>query len=232
MNGSVPLIDFHAHILPGADHGSSGLEESLNQLALIQAAGVDTVVATPHFYPHRHTPEEFLQLTASAAEKLKAHKDSLPRICLGAEVLYCAHLDEMEGLERLCVQGTDVLLLELPMDVWGRELFETVELLLKRFTVVLAHIDRYIREQKADIEQLLALGALAQINGSALFSFAKRHKLRSLLEGDSVVALGSDLHGTNKIFYQQFLGAQKRLGETHSAIMQRAANLLKTAIPL
>ena len=71
MSNELRIIDFHAHILPGADHGSSGLEESLNQLALIRAAGVDTVVATPHFYPHRHTPEEFLQATASAAREAR-----------------------------------------------------------------------------------------------------------------------------------------------------------------
>ncbi|MEE3459824.1 MAG: CpsB/CapC family capsule biosynthesis tyrosine phosphatase, partial [Candidatus Faecousia sp.] len=42
------MIDFHAHILPGADHGSDGLETSLRQLALAEEAGVDTIVATPH----------------------------------------------------------------------------------------------------------------------------------------------------------------------------------------
>ena len=230
MSNELRIIDFHAHILPGADHGSSGLEESLNQLALIRAAGVDTVVATPHFYPHRHTPEEFLQATASAAEKLIARKEELPYICLGAEVLYCNHLDEMDGLEKLCVRGTNVLLLELPLHTWGRDVFETVEILNKRFTVVLVHIDRYIKEQKAEIEQLLDLGALAQINGSAMFSLAKRRKLRSFLESDAVVALGSDLHGTNKIFYQQFLGAQKKLGDLTPAIMHRSEKLLENAI--
>ena len=27
------MVDFHSHILPGADHGSTGLEESRKQLA-------------------------------------------------------------------------------------------------------------------------------------------------------------------------------------------------------
>ena len=42
------MTDFHAHILPGADHGSDGMETSLTQLALAEAAGVDTIIATPH----------------------------------------------------------------------------------------------------------------------------------------------------------------------------------------
>ena len=232
MSKELRIIDFHAHILPGADHGSSGLEESLNQLALIQAAGVDTVVATPHFYPHRHTAEDFLQTVASSAEKLADRKDKLPTVCLGAEVLYCAHMDEMDGLERLCIQGTNVLLLELPLDIWGREVFETVELLLKRFTVVLAHVDRYIKDQKENIQYLLRLGALAQINGSALFSSGKRRRLKSILESEAVVALGSDLHGTNKIFYHQFAKAPKKLGDQYEMIMRRSKDLLKDAIPL
>ena len=55
------MIDFHAHILPGADHGSDGLETSLRQLALAEEAGVDTIVATPHFYPQSDSFSEFLR---------------------------------------------------------------------------------------------------------------------------------------------------------------------------
>lgn len=40
-------MDFHAHILPGADHGSRDLDHSLRQLRAAKAVGVDTIVATP-----------------------------------------------------------------------------------------------------------------------------------------------------------------------------------------
>ena len=35
----MPIIDFHAHILPGADHGSRHTVTSLAQLELIRQGG-------------------------------------------------------------------------------------------------------------------------------------------------------------------------------------------------
>lgn len=232
MSERAPFIDFHAHILPGADHGSSGIEESLNQLALIRNAGVDTVVATPHFYPNRHDPKLFLQTVNSSAEKLAVHLSDTPRICIGAEVLYCDRLDEMEHLETLCIRGTNVLLLELPMSAWYRELFDTVEVLSKRYTVVLAHIDRYVRFQQEEIGMLLALGAYAQINTSAFFYFTERRKIAPFLSSDHIVALGSDLHNATPKQYERFVAAKHRLGALHDEIMERSQTLLAQAIYL
>ena len=38
------FVDFHSHILPGADHGSQNIRTSLAQLRHAAAAGVDTIV--------------------------------------------------------------------------------------------------------------------------------------------------------------------------------------------
>ena len=88
MKNSKEIIDFHAHVLPYADHGSDSLETSKIQMALLKGAGVDTVVATPHFYPDLHTITDFAHMVDSATEKLLNIEDR-PRICLGSEVLYC-----------------------------------------------------------------------------------------------------------------------------------------------
>jgi protein-tyrosine phosphatase len=42
-------IDFHCHVLPGADHGSDSLACSLSQMKKAAAAGIDVIVATPTF---------------------------------------------------------------------------------------------------------------------------------------------------------------------------------------
>lgn len=226
-----PFIDFHSHILPGADHGSSGIHTSLKQLSIVQKAGVDTIVATPHFYPHAVNVERFLRLVHSTAEELMANREEAsPRICLGAEVLYCDRIEAMEGLERLCIRGTRVLLLELPMeDHWNDGLFYSVKKLAKEYTVVLAHIDRYVRRHGEDLEELLRLGAYAQVNAHSLASMGCRHKLAPFLTGDRVVALGSDLHGADEKGYQRFIDAKKRLGDLHRQIMERSAVLLEGA---
>lgn len=44
------IIDFHSHVLPGIDDGSSSLDESVAMLYMAQAQGISQVIATPHFY--------------------------------------------------------------------------------------------------------------------------------------------------------------------------------------
>lgn len=223
------MIDFHSHILPRVDHGSSGMTETTKQLQIVSSADVDIIVATPHFYPNADSPESFLQKVQAAAEQIQSSDAPALNLCLGAEVLYCNRLEQMDGLEKLCIRGTDVLLLEAPLDNWNDAFFDTVEALLTRFTVVLAHIDRYVRVQEKELRTLMEMGALAQINGYAFSSLTTRKKLKPFLEADCVVALGSDLHGTDTKAYAQFLAAQKRLGNTFDSIMARSAALLEHA---
>ena len=229
MKNSPPLIDFHSHILPCVDHGSGSLAETREQLQIVCSSGVDTIVATPHFYPNANSVEHFSQTVQSAIQEIQGANVPTPNICIGAEVLCCPQLEQMEGIKSLCVQGTDVLLLEAPFNHWHSEFFYTVEALLKRFTVVLAHIDRYVRYQEKELWILLEMGALAQINGFAFSSLTQRKLLKPFLESGRVVALGSDFHGTNPKEYAQFLASRKRLGDTFDSIMERSASLLRSA---
>ena len=68
MAQSDPVIDltldYHAHILPRCDHGSDGVETSLRQLAMAAVAGIRTVCAPPHFYPHRENAAASLERRA------------------------------------------------------------------------------------------------------------------------------------------------------------------------
>lgn len=218
-------IDFHSHILPAADHGSDGLETSLRQVALAKEFGIDLMIATPHFYPRYDSVGEFLDRRSSCARKLKeALPTGAPELLIGAEVQLCRALDHMNELTELCVQGTNVLLLELPMSFSLRPYEQTIEALLyeKKFTVVLAHIDRY---ETSTIDLLLDMGCLAQLNASAFCRFRGRSRALQWAAGDSVVALGSDIHGTH-IGYSEFAQAKKRLGESYECIMSRTKNLL------
>ena len=85
----MKIIDFHSHILPNIDDGSDSVETSLLMIDAMLNQGVDTVVATPHFYAHKDRIETFLQKRQNAFEALKK---SLPNVSLnivvGAEVAY------------------------------------------------------------------------------------------------------------------------------------------------
>lgn len=207
----IDVIDFHSHILPNADHGSSSAEESLRQLELASLNGVHRIVATPHFYPHRHYIEDFLKRRNEAWERLNSLRgQGMPSVAIGAEVLICDEIEKMHGLEELCIRGTDILLLELPFSVFKHEYRNSVIRLIKNgFTVVLAHADRYDAD---NINLLVECGAKIQLNADALSgTFLNRHIKEWLSRGD-VVALGSDIHSTDKKAYKNFARACNKLG--------------------
>ena len=219
-------IDFHAHILPGADHGCKDLSMSMQQLALAQKAGIDQIIATPHFYPQNESCADFLARREQAFAQLRQaiKGKQLPKVLLGAEVQLHLGLERVEGLEQLCIQGTNVLLLELPPNFSVRKHDQTIDALLyeRKLKVVLAHVDRY---PALHIDFLLDFGCLAQLNASALCHMRSSRHCAPWIKSGSIAALGSDIHGT-ETGYQEFLKAKKRLGSEYNAIMSRTYSLL------
>lgn len=218
------LIDFHSHILPRADHGSDSLATSLKQLELAKAARVGTVVATPHFYPHKMTLESFLDRRNKCHSKLAEAYDGPVNIRVGAEVMVCRGLERMEGLEQLCVDSTNVLLLEMPSGKWSNSLIDTVIELDDdpRFNVVLAHIDRY---DISWVKPLIDYGINCQINAVAMVKLFSRKKYLNLIDRGSVVALGSDIHGT-EVGYKHYTAAVRYMGDRTAVVMNRTARLI------
>ena len=150
-------IDFHAHILPRCDHGSDSWRTSRQQLKLAREAGVEVICATSHFYGHHTSVEHFLEKRQRCYEDLMAHAPKgSPRVLLGAEVLAFEGIERLPGLAKLRLQGTKMLLLEMPFTRWSDGLLESVEALSEdeRFRIVLAHVDRYDRRA---VEQLFEL---------------------------------------------------------------------------
>lgn len=224
-------IDFHAHVLPGSDHGCRDVPMALEQLHQAKAAGVDLVVAVSHYYAHEESVERFLDRREYSYEKLLAgmrddgQQESLPQVIRGAEVLVCRGMEHMEGLERLCAAGTDCLLLEMPFGEWNQGLMDTMEELIEFPAVcpILAHVDRYSVE---GVEQLFAMGYCGQLNAEPLARlFPPKHLLRWVKEGH-IHALGSDIHGTKK-GYRDFQKAEKVLRPELERVMERSERLLE-----
>ncbi len=218
-------IDFHAHILPKADHGSDGLETSLQQVALAKEAGIDLLAATPHFYPISDTAEAFLERRSRClAELTSSLEPGMPEILPGAEVQLCRGLNHLQQLQELCFRGTKVLLLELPADFRFNQFERTLESLRYDcgLQVVIAHVDRY-PELAAPI---LEAGYFGQLNASSLCTMFRKKRFYDWIEEGSIVALGSDLHGV-KTGYSEFLQAKKKLGSLYDEIMSRTQSLLE-----
>lgn len=191
------LTDFHAHCLPGIDDGAADVAMATTMLKAAADQGVDTVVATPHFYWGDHAVPTFLKQRQAALAALQPHLKGLPKVVLGAEVLLREGISR-EDLRPLCLQGTDILLVELPFMRAPGWLIEELENIAynQQVTIMLAHLDRYMPWYSTErIEALLELpDVIVQLNADSL---ADRHYIKALskwLPTPSRLVLGSDMH--------------------------------------
>jgi len=195
------MFDFHTHILPAIDDGSSCIEESLTMLNELKKQGVDGIAATPHFSPEQTSPEKFFERRQAAWEILKDHLTTEhPEVRLGAEVKYFEGIARYEAISRFCIEGTDLLLLEMPHGEWtGRMVSTLIELNEKRgVTVLLAHIERYLKQQSKDTwKQLLHSGIIMQVSADYFIDRKTRRRALKQLKAGSVHLLGSDCHNMN-----------------------------------
>lgn len=193
------MTDFHSHILPLIDDGSQSVQESIDLLKEEKKQGITLVAATPHFNLRENSSvEEFLQRREKAYKALKKEApDDLPKILLGAEVEYFYGIAGLENLSSLCLQNTELLLLEMPFEPWSKMVVNEVKILAKQPGIipVLAHIDRYLRFQTADtLKELLMNGVIFQANAEAFLGFFTRGKVLKMLERRQIGFLGSDCH--------------------------------------
>ena len=192
------MIDWHNHVLPKMDDGSHSVAESIAMMQAQAAQGVTTVIATPHFYANDDSIASFLERrTRSAALLREQLPEGMPTLRLGAEVQYYQGISRLPGLTSLCIEGTRLLLLEMPFSRWSESMIREVVELSGRdgICLVLAHIDRYLSMQHRDVWlRLLDNGILMQTNASFFTGFTTRRKALSLLKEGYVHVLGSDCH--------------------------------------
>jgi len=232
---SLPVIDFHTHCLPGMDDGSKSVENSIQMLHLMHKNGTGVALLTPHYYRKRESIASFLNRRETAIAKLSSCLDeNCPKIIPCAETAFYFGIESDPDLNSLCIPGTNVLLLEMPVNAWTIYEVNAIEDLCfnRKLTVVLAHFERFLvnKRYSALSERILRLPVLVQLNAESLLPiFSKRPWLRMLRDGNAHL-LGSDCHNlTNRppnldkgrAVIEKHLGA-----EILTAIDKRAAGLL------
>lgn len=192
------MIDLHSHILPGMDDGSESPEMSRAMLQSLARQGVEAVVATPHFYAHRDTPDSFLQRRAEAVEALAYGDGQTPKLLLGAEVSYFEGMSRSEDMKKLQIGQSGLLLVEMPFGPWTERMIDEICLLPKYtgLTPVLAHVERYrgASQMRKFKDKLLRSGVLFQCSANAMSRLLQRQWVLGQIKRREVHFLGSDAH--------------------------------------
>ncbi len=199
------MIDFHSHVLPGIDDGSSSTEESLAMLEMLAAQGITRVVATPHFYPRHDRPETFLARRAEAEYRLRtamSQREGLPKLSLGAEVFFFGGMSQSDSIPELAFDGKKCILVEMPDGNWTESMYKELKNIYKYHGIVpvIAHVERYIGSFRMRNlpERLEKLPVLVQSNADFFLNPKTRRKALRMLDKGQIQLLGSDCHNISQ----------------------------------
>ena len=199
------MKDFHTHILPNMDDGSQDIITSLEMLKSLKLQGADGVVLTPHYYYDVEDVGAFLIRREISVNELLKHigaRDNYPNIYLGAEVAFFPNMSKYKDIDRLCIEGTKYMLLEMPFGKWSHDTLEEVDNLYnnKNIVPIIAHLERYIAFQKGtnNINDLLKLNLIIQINSGAFKRKIVKPKYHKFLTTSDIYVIGSDSHNMDE----------------------------------
>ena len=230
--GAETVIDLHTHVLPQIDDGSDSTETSLRMLQVMAQHDVDVVCATPHFYREKTDVETFLARRNAAWQKLQQGVQQLPvPVILGAEVAYYSGISNEKELHKLCMEGTNTLLLEMPYSDWNSFQIDEVMSLAwdSGFDVVLVHPERLTTgaNNRNWLDRLYSLPM--QVNAGALRHWGTRKWALEILENTAKPLLGSDCHNLKSRSPNLWEGrnvVERKLGREFLSDMDRNAQSL------
>ena len=238
-------VDFHNHLMPGADDGAQDRSEASEGLAAMLRDGVSEIVAgvhvdaslvgSPRFAARLQAIDEaFAELGSLVA----AHHPSLG-LHRGAEVnLDTPHPDFSDP--RLRLAGTRFALVEFPalqVVPFGAEVLARIA--ASGWRPVLAHPERY-RGARNLIEQAASwvdAGALLQLNHGSIagrYGAGPLHAAEELLEAGMISYLSSDYHCRGGTWIPESLAALEGYengSELVDVLLENGRDLLRGVEP-
>jgi len=200
--------DVHCHILPGVDHGSQDVEQSIEMLRAERDMGITRVILTSHVTAEtfENTPDtlrpafEILKQAVAETEDISHMK-----LYLSAEYRMDEFWDKQYTLGNQIAMPGNYILME---NSFHQELLGLDELLfdlkVKGYKPILAHPERYIyyAQRKQRLEQLHNTGTKFQVNLLSLAGYFGQHCRETalwLVKHGMVDMLGSDMHGMEHV---------------------------------
>ena len=211
------LVDFHNHLLPGWDDGSSSIEETIEMVKEFASFGYKKIVFSPHFYPALFPKiEDIKSIFKHAKTKLVSVFPDID-FHLAAEYMMDDTFDNVLHSSELLSFGSKHILIEFPLTHFKNLFLQYIqELLLKNYTPIIAHIERYDYFEDNDILfDFLNAGVQLQINFLSLIGYYNskfpkfQKRAKKLIDILPEFYLCSDLHNINqlpyvKVFFENF----------------------------
>ena len=193
------MTDIHSHVLPNVDDGSKSAEQSLLMLASAASKGVKNIVCTPHYrwqynLGQERIREEFDKLVYAVKEK------GIPvNLYLGREIY------EMSGFNSIIREHPDMAMNGKPYVLGEFDVFEkrdpansAYELKRIGYTLIAAHVERYLYLTLEDVYEIKKHGGLIQVNAKSLTKKYKKiygRRIRELFSEGLVDFVAGDVHG-------------------------------------
>ena len=194
------MIDFHTHVLPHIDDGARDTEMAKAMLEYEYKQGVTDLLLTPHYYGRKHSPTQFLEKRNAIWEHLKPHLPEGLNVRLAAEVHFTGiNVPDYDELCKLAIEGTEYILIEFPFtQKWVNGVLSELSSFIYEtgYTPIIAHVERYneIKRKPSIINELLDMGCLLQVNGSAFITKPDKSLAYALLKRGVIHCIGTDTH--------------------------------------
>ncbi|MBC8402701.1 MAG: hypothetical protein H8E14_14540, partial [Candidatus Marinimicrobia bacterium] len=233
------LIDFHNHVLPGADDGSKSLEMSLSMLRTAAEQGITDVINTIHYQHPKMgdfaiTNEDLQDRIAEL--QTEVDKAGIPiKLHQGAEVFYLPNLVELSKDPVTTIGNGKYMLVEFQLHQLPEGYRDVLfNLVMSGVTPIIAHPERYnpIQRDIDIIRDLIQAGCLIQIDGGSLTGSlgqsAKKAAVDILQQGLCHL-IGSDAHDDrrrNFCLSESIDKAREIIGDAVDRIIHNSQKLL------
>jgi protein-tyrosine phosphatase len=198
------MIDFHSHILPGVDDGSTHLDMSVDMLNISINEGVHEICATPHFIVGEYEIQRE-DYEKRVDELRSTYINDEIKILNGLELYIHPDLPKLYKNKRIWgLNDTLYLLIELPMQeypVYTEKLF--YQLRLEGAVPIIAHPERNTRIMQNNelLVNLVQQGTLVQMNAGSLrgiYGTTVQKCAEKFVSMNMVHMIGSDGHSSTK----------------------------------
>jgi protein-tyrosine phosphatase len=196
------VIDLHAHVLPGLDHGPRDWDEAVAMCRIAVADGIRTLAATPHVSGEFPNRAEHIEAAVAKLRRRLAAEGVPLEVVAGGD--YRARPDL--GPDNVLTLGGNgrYFLLEFPYEALPPHADDFVRMLVGRgLTPIVTHPERTASLQRewSALGPLVGEGALVQVTAGSLlghFGPAAAAVATRLLREGWVHLLASDAHWSHE----------------------------------